>query len=348
MQARTAKPTDNELAAALAEARKPLRHQPLPSASLRVRLTTSPALRRLLPTRLVAAQAQLRGRAIWRRDAAVRATARELVLTIVANTPRASELDELARAHVIEEQVNKALFWQPWRENRMDERSREHLRSALSDGRGVVLSACHLGPMFAQVAPISTAGRIVFATGAPWFFEKPSADYWGRRVAHWNNHTMRRDERTVCSVGAFPVLSALLSEGEIVMLYFDMPGSRRTRFLGKPVTLATGTARLAKQANALILPARTRRVGHRIWSDFSEPLDPRDYASWEELHDAIAGVHARTILELAATLEDPNRPGAWEGGASEREWAKPGTGERERAGTPVARDLRTRTTSRER
>ena len=58
------------------------------------------------------------------------------------------------------------------------------------------------------------------------------------------------------------------------------------------------------------------------WTDVAPPLDPRDVASSEELHDALAAVHERWILELPATLEDPNRAGAWERTATATGWLR--------------------------
>jgi hypothetical protein len=57
------------------------------------------------------------------------------------------------------------------------------------------------------------------------------------------------------------------------------------------------------------------------------PLDSRDYADADELHKALAAVHERSIFEVPETMEDPNRAGAWENGATEREWVRGDRGE---------------------
>ncbi len=242
---------------------------------------------------------------------------------VVGSTSRAGEVHELARQHIIEDEVRRALFWQPWKTASMDAGSLEHVQTASAAGRGVLLSSCHQGPIFLHRSAITSLARTAYIVMGPWFFEDPRPGYSGRRLAHWWRGLRRRDERIVCSVGAFPVLRALLEEREMVVVYFDMPGSRRTRFLGKPVMLASGTARLAFETNALILPTRARRVGHRVWCDVHAPLDPRHFPSHEQLHDALAAVHERWILELPATLEDPRRLGAWEQGATAQAWTRP-------------------------
>lgn len=242
--------------------------------------------------------------------------------TIVGGTPRAGELDELARQYLIDRAAHRELFWQRWKMPSMDPRSAEHVQTALSSGRGVLASSCHLGPFFLGFWPL-TSMRAGYAVAGPWYFEKPSDDNWGRRLTRWHREMDRRDEWPLPSTGVFAQLSALLERGELAIMYFDMPGSRRTQFLGKPVMLATGTARLAVATDALVLPVRARREGHRVWTDAQPPLDPRDFSGHEQLQDALAGAHERWILERPSALEDPNRRGAWEGGASAREWARP-------------------------
>jgi lauroyl/myristoyl acyltransferase len=311
------------LAAALAQARRRLTAPTIPSASLRIRIKTSPLLHRLIPTRLAVSRAEARGQKLWERSSAEREHALATMEAIVEGTARAGEVTELAREHVVENEVLQALFWQPWRTAEMDAGSSARLDDALSCGRRLLLSQCHLGPIFYPMSVLAARGHITYAVAAPWFFQEPSSDYWGRRIARWRIGLFEREQRLVLSVGAFPVLEALLAEGEIVLSYFDMPGSRETHFLGKPVALATGTARLAVSTDALVLPLRARRAGHRVWVDVSAPLDPRHFAGAEQLHDALAAMYERWILETPFALEDPRRPGAWEQGATAEAWLRP-------------------------
>jgi Coenzyme PQQ synthesis protein D (PqqD) len=90
-----------------------------------------------------------------------------------------------------------------------------------------------------------------------------------------------------------------------VFVHFDMPGRRATHFLGRSTMLADGSAQLAVGADALVVPVRARRAGHRIWVDAAAPLDPRQFADADELHDALAAHHERWILENPAAMEHP-------------------------------------------
>jgi lauroyl/myristoyl acyltransferase len=125
------------------------------------------------------------------------------------------------------------------------------------------------------------------------------------------------------AAGSFAIIARLLEEGQVVSVFFALPGSRETQFLGKPVMMTSGSARLARGADALILPIRTRRDGHRVHVDASAPLDPREQPDVDRLHEALAAVHERWILEFPAALEDPNRSGAWEGTATALSWRRP-------------------------
>jgi lauroyl/myristoyl acyltransferase len=308
--------------AAVAAARRPAQKPSMPAVDLRLRLATSTALRRPLPTGALVGMATAKGRQRWQ-DREEREHALQTMSAIVSGTNRASEVEQLARRRLVEETVKEALFWQPWRTVSVDEASREHMRVALSSKRRLILSACHLGPYFLNMSAFSAVGCSPIVISAPWFFAEPSPDYWGRRLARWRRGVAEREERLACSSGGFTLARALLEQDEVLLNYFDMPGSRSTMFLGKPVMLTRGSAELSFQTEALVLPLRARRQGSRVWTDVLAPLDPRDFTTAQELHLALADVHERAILELAETLEDPNRPGAWEHGATEREWARP-------------------------
>jgi lauroyl/myristoyl acyltransferase len=313
----------HELVTGLEQARRPVERCPLPSAGLHTRFATSLWVRRLLPTAIMVRRAEARGRALWTRSPEERARARAAMEAVVDGTPRAHEIEALAREHLVEGKVREALFWQPWTVPALEQASAERLREALSSGRGVLLSSCHIGPYLLGVSVISARGGTPYSVAGGWLFETPTPGYWGRRVARRRAQARARDERLICAVDSFAVLKTLLAEGEVVSVFFAIPGHRETHFLGKPVMLASGSARLATQTDALILPIRTRRSGHRVWVDVDAPLDPRDFAGAEELHDALAAAHERLILELPATIEDPNREGAWELGASARMWIRP-------------------------
>jgi len=291
---------------------------PMPPAPARVRIVTSPWLRSLLPRAISIDRAERRGSRAWERDPEQRAHALSAMETVVAGTEQADALAEHARQHLSERKVIDTIFWHRWITPSLDAHSRENGRAALDSGRGVFLSTCHLGPFFCAAKGLQTLGCQPYVVAGSWWFETPTHDYWGRRLAHW-----RKNEdwlRFVRASGSYALLRELLRRGEQVMCQFDMPGCRETHFLGKPATLADGAARLALDADALILPTRVRRAGHTLWLDLAPALDPRELLDVDALHRDLAAQHERWILEYPAALENPRDTG-WD--ASPSAWLHP-------------------------
>ncbi|MGH2864567.1 MAG: benzoate-CoA ligase family protein [Solirubrobacteraceae bacterium] len=312
----------------LTRAPAPPRMPPVPVA---MRIKTSPLIRSVAPTRLVVKRAERRARALWTRSAPARANALVAMDMILAGTSRAGELEELAQLHVIEEAVDRALFWaHPW-SAKLDALSASRLSEALSAPRGVLFSACHVGPFYRLQCAPPLNRRVTYTVPGPWFFEPPSPDYWGRRLARWQKGMK---SRPVPARGSFRVIQALLERQELVFLFFDMPGPRDTHFVGKRVQLAEGSAQLALRSDALVLPARTRRSGHRVWVELAAPLDPRDFDSVDQLHNGLAAVHQRWILENPQALQDPREFG-WQDGASPQAWLAPAPQKSGAAGRPT-------------
>jgi len=290
----------------------------MPPASLGILVRTSPLLRRLVPTRLVVHRAERQGQVLWEESPGERKQAISIIESIVAGTSRAEEVEKLARQYLIESQIDTALSWQPW-SAQMDADSSALLGDIRSQQRGMLLSACHLGAFYRSMHAFPAASRSHYTVAGPWLFAPPSHDYWGRRLALWRKNALGH---LMLSRGSFPLLRELLARGESVYLFFDLPGRHETRFLGKPAMLADGSARLAFEADALIVPLRARRAGHRVWVDIGTPLDPREFSGVEALHDALAALHERWILENPAAMADPNSFG-WDDGAGPHAWIRP-------------------------
>lgn len=292
----------------------------MPPAELGIRLKTSLPLRRLVPTPLVVARARRQAEELWERGGGEREDAEAAMAAVLGATHRAPELAEIAREHLIHTVVERAYFWQPWRSHALDEDTDRRLREAVSSRRGVILSCCHIGPFYGSLAAFGARGYEVWSVSGAWFFEQPSHDYWGRRLARWRKGNSRR---LIPAPGSFPVVRGLLASGGVVSLYLDMPGPRPTRFLGKAAMLADGIVRLATLTDALILPLRSRRAHDgRAWLETAAPLDPRDFADADALHQAMADVHERLILEIPEQMDDP-RDFGWDEFATPLQWRRP-------------------------
>ena len=304
---------------ALAELERPIRRTLMPGAPVSMRLKTSALLNALTPASLAVRRAERLAPKIWEEELDDRERAiRAMRAILPADTPDA-DVEAGAFAHLVEANVNRALFWQrPWRAD-MDGESCERLEAALTSGRGVLLSACHLGPYqrLDRAGPLD--GRRTYLLPGAWFFEQPSYGEWGRRLARWRRATK---SRCVPAAGSFRLAAALLDRGEAVFVFFDLPGPRPTRFLGKPAMLADGTAQLAVRTDALVIPLRARRAGARVLVETAPALDPREVDTPKELHERLAALHERWILEHPVAMEDPWETG-WGAGATPTAWLAP-------------------------
>ncbi len=234
--------TSPEERALLAELSAPSARTRMPPATTGTRLKTASVPHALIPAAFAVSRSERRGRAIAAQRGEEYERALEAMQVLLAGTPREAEIEQLAREHVIERHAHRALFWQrPWRV-RTDPRSASLIEQALAGGRGVVLSACHQGPYSRLDLAAPFRARTTYLVPGEWYFEEPSHDLWGRRLARWRNGMRSRPVR---AHGSFRIVQALLEQGEPVFLFFDLPGPRQTRFLGKPAMMAQGTAQLA-------------------------------------------------------------------------------------------------------
>jgi lauroyl/myristoyl acyltransferase len=292
----------------------------MPPAPLGVRLKTSPLLRRLVPTPRVVARAEAKGRRLWREHEPTRANALRTMAAVVAGTDREGDLQELAERYVVESLALEALLWQPWRMPRVQPATRSLLERLRHRDRGLIFSACHWGPYYASSTVLFQFGYLAYAVAGDWYFEDPSHDRWGRRLANWRRQAV--GVPLFRAKGSFAQLAGVLGRGGEVLIYYDMPGRHATDFLGKRVMLVDGTARLAAETGALIAPIRRVREGPHQRFEVAQPLDPLELGDVDAIHDELARFHEAWILEDPAAMADPAEFG-WEDGATTTGWSRP-------------------------
>jgi len=310
--------TTKQLAAPLIM-RAPRPRLPAPPVPLPTMLKTSPALRSAVPRGVLMARAERQAKRAWDIDGYERREAIASMATIVTGTPREPELEPLARWHLIETYADRVLFWEHWRVPDVEQASLAHARAAMASGRGVVISSCHTGPFYRSLLIFRELGRIPWAVCGSWFFGEHTRDYWGRRLHHWWTETYTH---LIDAPGSRPTVQRLLADGELVSITFDLPGPRPTQFLGKPMMLAEGTARLAVETGALILPMQIRRAGSGARQEFAPAIDPRALGDVDAVHKVIGDTHERWILEDPASMADPRGFG-WNEWATPHSWIEP-------------------------
>lgn len=309
--------------ALLAELSAPPPRTRMPPAPLGPRLKTAGLTQALMPARLAVGRAERMGRASAAQRGEEYQQALEAMRVVLAGTPREDEIERLAADHLVERHAQRALFWQrPW-PVRTDPQSTALIARALESGRGVVLSACHQGPYSRLDLAAPLRGRTTYLVPGEWYFEEPSHDLWGRRLARWRNGMRSRPVR---ARGSFRIVQALLEQRAPVFLFFDLPGPRQTSFLGKPAMMAQGTAQLAARTGALVLPVQARRVGAEVSVRAAPALDAAELGGEDRLHEALARLHESWILEHPAAMDDPREFG-WGEGATAQAWLARASGE---------------------
>jgi lauroyl/myristoyl acyltransferase len=196
------------------------------------------------------------------------------------------------------------------------------LRAAQASSRGTILSLTHYGPLSGRKTMLLAASPMVTVAGE-WLFDSWPKGYQG----YWYRHTVRLGPypgvTTLPVRGSREALAAELKAGGTAMIAMDMPGRTTTTYLGKPVEMTTGSARLAVDTDSRILPFSLvphRRDRWRVL--IGEPLLPEDHGSWEALHQATADWHSEVILRAPEYYEDPRRPTGWPEATRDR-WPAP-------------------------
>jgi lauroyl/myristoyl acyltransferase len=263
--------------------------------------------RRRIPSPVAVAVAVARGRRAWR-DPQARAGARAAIEAIVGNVP---ERDALARRHLVETAVREELIWRPWQLSGARLDGRAHLEDALATRRGVIASFVHSGPFPGVGGALAEVSDRTHTVVGGWLHDRSDDRAEERRRLRWRANLGLAGASVIEAAGSYAAIAALLRAGELVAMGFDVPGTDETEFIGRRIALVSGTARLAFETGALVVPVWRARDRWRPLTIAAPAVDPAGHATWQELHAALASIHSRWILARPAELENPCRPGWW-------------------------------------
>lgn len=269
--------------------------------SVAAMLTRERRRRRLVPAPVAVAAAVARGRRAWR-DPEQREVARAGIDAVVGPVV---ERDALARQQLIEHAVREELIWRPWQLAGAPLKGRERLERALAAGNGVIASFVHSGPFPGLATSLTQVTDRPHTVVGGWMSVPGRDEAFERRRLRWLANFEESGVAIIHAPGSFRALEQLLRAGELVVTAFDAPGPHATAFLGRSIALASGTARLAVETGALVVPVWRARDRWRPYTVAGPLLDPRDYAGWPQLHDALAAVHTDWIRSRPAALENP-------------------------------------------
>ncbi len=104
-------------------------------------------------------------------------------------------------------------------------------------------------------AELQARGLRVNLSGGRRLWEPPLEGHEGRWIKTQNVWAEEAGARWVRKPGSFEVVRALLDRGELCWMNWDVPGNTPAVFLDRPVTAASGIARLALELGTPVLPA---------------------------------------------------------------------------------------------
>ena len=275
---------EESLEARLAEIERPKAHLLRPTnQTLPMRIYGSASFHRLLPTPLALRLAALRGRLEWRvvarrRDEALRMT--ETIRGVPRDSPDASRF---ARERLVEDAVQAELNWRPWLGRRTEIEGMEHLASARTRERGVIVATAHVGPFLTLIHALAARGIRVYVSGGQFGGEPAFDGRRGRWTLMQNRWVEDAGGRWVHRGGSYPLLRALLERGELCVMTVDAAGSVEVELGGHRAHVRGGVAALAVDTGALILPAAALRHGSRPVVTIFDPVEPADFADADEL-----------------------------------------------------------------
>lgn len=287
--------------------------QQVPWDGVLPRLRGSVLVRRFVPMALAVALIRVAYRVGLTRRPARLESSRAAMAAVVGGTPAESRLEELARRHPAAMAEGIELCWRPWLLDKIPVDHGERIAEARAAGRGVLICFTHFGPLNGRHSLRRWTLPGYGPTG-DWFYEAPPKGYFGYWFEHCRALTRACEDRVglLPARGSYPVLAALLRQGELVSIAMDLPGSTATRFLGKQVQMTSGTARLAAETGSLVVPVSLVPGGRRRWRiEVGEPVDPAGFGSHLDLHQALADWHTERILRAPEYYEDPVRAGGW-------------------------------------
>ena len=292
----------------------------MPWGGVIARLRSSELLRRFIPLPVAVGALGITQRLAVARRPEKLALARATMEAIVGGTSHGGDLDRLAMQQLLAWSCGWEHAWRPWLVRRMPVDGLERL-AAIEPGRGVVFSRIHTSPPCTSGRLASVAGPIHQVVGDHLFAPNPPG-YGGYQNEQVRKLLTEGGVHLLPAHGSRATLAGVLRRGGRVLVHFDVPGSAPVRFLGKTVELKSGTARLAMDTDAVVVPVATLPRGRRWALQIGHPLDPRDHDGWSHLLQALATAHEQVLLRAPHLLETPLRQGGWAEATPAGWWAR--------------------------
>lgn len=255
---------------------------------------------RSLPLPLVRPLIEVQARRAWSSPATREKAALQLRF-LLGKSSRASEVEDLIPAYLLQSLLRAELRWRPWVITRQHIVGVDRLLAAQRHGRGAILNSMHHGFHDGFAASFSNIGVRAHVAVAPVLLDNPSSSQ-RQLVAIGARHSY-----LFRAQGSYPQMADLLRHGQVVSLTNDLPGTCPMTILGRRVRAASGAARLALEVGAPIVPVTAHRRGWLQTLHVQEPIDPREFSAVGELQQEIARRHEPAMLAWPEAVEQPLR-----------------------------------------
>jgi lauroyl/myristoyl acyltransferase len=279
---------------------------PVRTASRRDRVYGSYRFHRAYPMMLGARYARYRTDRWWATDPRARDDARLQMRFLVGREPGA-DLDALAKDYMYETFKREELGWRPWLTSRFAVDGEQWLRDAQAAGNGAILNFAHHGHYGGIFASLGRLGFRTHVATDSWFLYQQRSDYVGMVGRRHLALISSNGSQPFDVAGSYPHMRDLLEAGETVGIASDLPGNTQASFLGRPVKVASGAARLALDTGApiVIVTTRRHRWGQRVTVE--EPIRPEDFTDFRVLLGEILRRHEPAVRAWPAAFERPLR-----------------------------------------
>ena len=270
------------------------------------RLHAAGVSRRLYPVPVAAALARARAGRTWRSNARARDKAIRSMELLVGRTPRAGEVEQLARRHLSNKYLYEDLLWRERVVTTLRVDNLDRIRALLTAGSGVIVSFLHQGQFNGLFASITRQGVSLVVVANPLFYRPPEPTWQGQVLAQqFRIATDHAGITTIPADQSFDHIVSHLRDGAAVALAADIPGSGPVRFLGRSFGMASGAAKASMLTGAPIVPVSAAPEGYLNRYDVQPALQPSEFPDADTLLQALFDRHEPAVLSWPEAVEGP-------------------------------------------
>lgn len=260
---------------------------------------TTPQAHRVLP--MVVADRLIRTRAQRQVAASAGDRARLHMEYLLGRSSRAVESGALAEEHLFQTHRRAELRWRPWLTDRFAVEGLDRPDIHRWEGHGVLTSFMHHAQAEGVLRSFSRLGYHMHVPVLASLLEPTAARPFQQQI----KLVRKSGNVPFAAGGSYEHMLQLLKDGQILSIAADLPGTTPVTFLGRQILVASGTARLALETGAPILPITSLKHGRFQRVRMETPLLPTDFTSVAELTQALFDAHAPAILAWPEAVELP-------------------------------------------